>query len=64
MNVDRSCTLGNTTLQPLNANLWQHSGPEISSRVCSQWKRDAQELASHIEAHVIDWNRVSTKSDT
>ena len=64
MNVGGCHVLGNTTLQPLSLDLWQYSGLEISPRLHSQWKRNAQELASHIEAHLIGQNRVPTKSDT
>ena len=37
---------------------------KISSRVRSQWERDAQKLASHPKAHLIGWNWEATKSDT
>ena len=64
MNVGGCHILGNTTLQPLSAELWRCSGLDLSPRLRSQWKKDDQELASHIEAHLIGRNRETTKSDT
>ena len=64
MNVDGCHILRNATLQPLSTDLWRCNGPEISPHVRSQWKRDAQELASHLEAHLLSQNREATKSNT
>ena len=54
---------GNTTLQPLSTDLWQCNGPEISPRLCSQRKRDAQEIASHVKTHLLGWNPVAIELD-
>ena len=52
------------TQYPLSTDLWRCNGPEISPHVCSQWKRDAQELASHLEAPLLSRNQEATKSNT
>ena len=64
MNIGRCHTLGNATLQPFSTNLWRCSGPEISFRVRSHWKKDAQELTGHLKARLIGWNQEATKFDT
>ena len=61
MNIDGCHIPRNATLQPLGADLWRRSRPEISSRVHNQWKKDAQELARNLEAHLICRNREATK---
>ena len=55
---------GKTTLQLLSADLWRYSGPKISPRLRSQWKKDTQELAGHLESHLHIQNRVATKSNS
>ena len=64
MNVGGCHVPRNTTLQPPSSDLWRYGVLEISPRLRNQWKRDAQELAIHIEAHLLHQNRETTKSDT
>ena len=72
MNVSSCHTPGDATLQPFSVDLWRRGRPKISSRVYSQWERDAQELAGHLKDHVMSaiskimscQNWVSAKSDT
>lgn len=63
MSIGRGLIPGNTTLQPLNTDLWRCGGPKIPPRLSSQWERDAQEIASHLEGHLIRRNLMATKSD-
>ena len=64
MSVDGGHIPRNTTLQPLSTDLWWYNRPEISPRLYSQWKRDAQELVSHVKTHLLSQNLVATKSNT
>ena len=63
MNVSQHYTPKDTTLQPLNTDLWRRCRPKICSRVRCKWERDAQELTCHLKACVINRNRVSTESN-
>ena len=61
MSVDKGHVPRNTTLQPLSTDLWRCSGPEISPRLYSQRKRDAQEIASHVKTHLLGRNLMATE---
>jgi len=64
MSVNGGLAPGNTTLQLLSTDLWQCGGPEISPCLCSQQKKDAQEITSHFKTHLLSRNLVATELDT